>query len=152
LYVHFVWATWNRAPIITPAMEAALYACIASECQDLKCEIIALGGMDDHVHALVRLYPTTSVAALAKAMKGASSHFGTHVLQPGGEFKWQGTYGAFSVSPNHLKPVRAYIERQKEHHANATIHPQWERTADLDEHGAARDDPEQTPPAPVQPH
>src|SRR5438874_10572627 len=71
LYVHFVWATWNRAPIITPALEAPLYACIARECLHLKCEVIALGGTKDHLHALVRLYPTVSVATLAKAMKGA---------------------------------------------------------------------------------
>jgi putative transposase len=147
LYVHFVWATWNCTPIITPEIEAPRYACIARECQNLKCEVIGVGGTTDHVHALVRLYPTVPVAALAKAMKGASSHLVTHALQPGAAFKWQGTYGAFSVSPNHVKPARAYVERQKEHHANATTHLQWERTADLDEQGAARDDLEQTSPA-----
>ena len=55
LYIHFVWATWDRAPIITPALEAPLYACITRECRDLKCVVIALGGTEDHVHVLARL-------------------------------------------------------------------------------------------------
>jgi len=67
LYVHFVWATWNRAPLITPAVEPPLYACIAKECRDLKCDVIAIGGTEDHLHAFVRLHSTVSVAALAKA-------------------------------------------------------------------------------------
>jgi REP element-mobilizing transposase RayT len=89
--------------------------------------VIAIGGKEDHVHALVRLHAAVSAAAVAKAMKGSSSHLVTHVLAPEGEFKWQGTYGAFSVSPDHLGAVRAYIERQKEHHAGSGVRAEWER-------------------------
>lgn len=139
IYIHFVWATWNRAPLIGPALEASLYACIARECWDLKCELIVIGGTEDHVHALVRLHSTVSVAALAKAMKGSSSHLVTHMLTPGGAFKWQGTYGAFSVSPDDLEQVRTYIEYQKERHARSSICPQWERSAAVDPQGGKTD-------------
>jgi REP element-mobilizing transposase RayT len=135
IYVHFVWATWDRAPLITRSLEAPLYACIAKECRDLKCDVIAIGGMEDHVHALVRLHSAVSAAALAKAMKGSSSHLVTHILAPGREFKWQGTYGAFSVSADHLELVRAYIGRQKEHHGRSSVRPEWERCAEVEPGG-----------------
>jgi REP element-mobilizing transposase RayT len=132
LYIHFVWATWNRAPWITAALEAPIYACATQECQEQKCEVLAIGGTEDHVHVLVRLHPTASVADLAHRMKGSSSHLVTHVLAPEEPFKWQGTYGAFSVSPAHLEEVRAYVQRQKEHHASGEVRTDWERCMVVD--------------------
>jgi REP-associated tyrosine transposase len=127
VYVHFVWATWNKAPLIVPELEARIYACIATKCEELKCQLLVIGGTEDHVHALVRVHSTVAVADLAKGMKGSSSHFVTHELAAGRDFKWQGTYGAFSVSPDDLDRICAYIERQKEHHARNTTHSDWER-------------------------
>ncbi len=58
LYPHCVWATWDRLPLITPNIEGRLYAAIAAKCLELKCDMIAIGGIEDHVHLLVR-FPTT---------------------------------------------------------------------------------------------
>jgi REP element-mobilizing transposase RayT len=127
VYVHFVWATWNKAPLITPDLEPRIYACIAAKCDELVCQLIDIGGTEDHVHCLVRLHATISVAGLAKHMKGASSHLVTHAAASDQGFKWQGTYGAFSVSPSDIDQVRAYIQRQKEHHAHGDTWPDWER-------------------------
>jgi hypothetical protein len=38
LFVHLTWATWDRAPLITPAIEQELHALMAGECRTLKCE------------------------------------------------------------------------------------------------------------------
>ena len=38
-------------------------------------------------------------------------------------FRWQGYYGAFSVSRGHLPKVKRYILNQKTHHANGEL---WE--------------------------
>src|SRR5437773_2423956 len=100
VYVHFVWRTWDSLPLILPEWEERVYACIGQGCVDLKCIPIRVNGMPNHVHALVRLHSTISVAGLAKQMKGDSSHFINHVILPGERFQWQRTYGAFSVSPD----------------------------------------------------
>jgi REP element-mobilizing transposase RayT len=127
IYVHFVWATWNKAPMLSGSLEAPIYACIAKKCQELRCDLVEINGTADHVHALVRLHSTVSTALIAKEMKGASSHLATHIIAPGRDFKWQGSYGAFSVTPTDVDRVRTYIRRQKEHHANASTWPEWER-------------------------
>jgi putative transposase len=127
VYVHFVWATWNRAPTISSVLETKIYACIAVKCHDLRCALIEIGGTDDYVHVLVRIHATVSVAQLAHGMKGGSSHLVTHTLAPEQGFKWQGTYGAFSLGPGELDRVRDYIRRQREHHASGSTRPEWER-------------------------
>ena len=128
LYLHGVWATWDRLPLITAGVEAGLYAAIRAKSGELKCPCLAIGGMPDHVHVLVRLHTTVAVADLLQAVKGASSHLVTHMLQPGEFFKWQGAYGAFTVGKANLPDVTGYIERQKQHHTGGELWEDWERT------------------------
>lgn len=68
VYVHFVWATWDRLPLIAPDLEARIYACIGAKCRALGCELVAIGGTEDHVQVLVRLHSAVSVAVMAKEM------------------------------------------------------------------------------------
>ena len=120
LYVHLVWSTWDRLPLLSEALKAAVYACIKEECADLKGEALAVGGTADHVHLLARVSSTVSIATLVKQAKGSTSHLITHRLQHSDGFKWQGAYGAFSVSKSLVSRVRSYILRQEEHHREGT--------------------------------
>ncbi len=127
LYVHMVWATWDRLPLITEAIEPRLYAAIATKCRKLKCEPIAIGGIEDHVHLLTRLHTTIAIATLAKEVKGASSHLVTHEITPDDFFKWQGAYGAFTIRKSEVPQVKAYILNQKQHHAENSLYDEWEQ-------------------------
>lgn len=131
LYLHLVWATWDRLPLITPTVEARIYAAIASKCRELKCVPLAIGGVADHVHLLVRLHTTVPVATLAKEVKGSTSHLVTHEIAPAQGFKWQGAYGAFTLRKEDVPVVAAYIEKQKYHHASANLVSEWEEAASL---------------------
>jgi REP element-mobilizing transposase RayT len=88
-------------------LERPLFACIAAKCEELKSQPLRIGGTEDHVHVLARLHPMVAVAELAKGMKGSSSHLITHEVDPDAGFKWQGSYGAFSVSPEDVPRVCA---------------------------------------------
>ena len=126
LYVHFVWATWDRLPLIIQEIEQKLYAAIINECQKLKCTVIAIGGIEDHIHLLTGFPPTIDISYLIKQVKGSSSHFITHEIQPDKFFKWQGSYGAFTVSHGEIDRVSNYIRNQKQHHSQKNIITQWE--------------------------
>src|SRR6266542_2933572 len=115
VYVQFVWTTWDRAPLITAGLRRRVYACIAAKCEELRCELLEIGGTEDHVHVLARVHSLVAVAELAKGMKGASSHLVNHDLAPDGFFRWQGNYGAFSVGEREIAALREYIRRQEEH-------------------------------------
>ncbi len=127
LFIHFVWATWNREPLIDLAWQSALYACLAETCRARGGQPLEIGGVADHVHLLARVPATIAVAQLAHDLKGASSHLIRHRVAPETDFRWQGAYGAFSVSPEGIDVVRAYIQNQLAHHAQNTLNEQWER-------------------------
>ena len=98
LFVHFVWSTWDRQPLITPEIERALYREIQNEAARKKCVVLAINGIEDHVHLVVETHPDISVSAIVKQIKGASSLFVNDRLQASVHFRWQGGYSASSVS------------------------------------------------------
>jgi putative transposase len=126
LYVHMVWATWDRAPLITPAIRDRIYPMMQRHAANLGAEVIAIGGIEDHVHVLARFPSTLTIAMLVQRMKGASSYLATQVM--GELFRWQGSYGAFTVSQRGLDRVRDYVLNQEAHHRDGTTHPLLEKT------------------------
>jgi putative transposase len=128
LFVHLVWATWDRLPLIDPALKPRIYRCIQAEAAGLGCEVGAIGGIEDHVHVLVRYPPVVPVSNLVKQIKGTSSRLVQRELRPGDFFKWQGSYGAFSIAETHIEAVRRYIHRQEEHHRSGRLNATLERT------------------------
>ena len=129
--IHFVWATWDRQPLITDDIERDLWRYIEAACNDDQCEVPAVGGMPDHVHLLALLSNTITLADLVKHIKGGSSLFVSDKLKPGAWFKWQGSYGAFSVSRPQIDKVVQYVRSQKQHHAEGTLWPNAEEPSEF---------------------
>jgi len=127
LYLHLVWATWDRMELITPELRQPIYGCILEQVKKHRCEPMAIGGVADHVHLLLQLHPTARISEVVQHAKGASAHLVTQVLKPGEFFKWQGYYGAFTVSKRQAPHVRDYILRQEEHHLGGTVIQTLER-------------------------
>ncbi len=124
LYLHLVWSTWDRYPYLADLdLRRRVYECINAECTSLRADVLAIGGVDDHVHVLVRLPATIAPADLVKRIKGASSHMVNYDVGSRDYFKWQGGYGAFTVSKRHVPLVRNYVVNQEEHHRDKRL---WE--------------------------
>ena len=126
LYVHLVWATWDRAPLITPEIRARIYPMMQRHADDLGTHVIAIGGIEDHVHVLARYPATVAIADLVRRMKGSSSYLASQVM--GKTFKWQGVYGAFTLSTRGLDRVRSYVLNQEMHHRTGTTYTVLETT------------------------
>ena len=121
MYIHLIWATWDRAPLITGDMETRLYDVMQHHASRMGARVIAIGGVEDHVHMLLRIPATLAVADLVSRIKGGSSHFAAQVL--GRDFKWQGGYAAYSISPSVLPRVREYVLNQKQRHHESDEFP-----------------------------
>jgi REP element-mobilizing transposase RayT len=76
---------------------------------------LAIGGTDDHVHILLSLPSSLSIAAAMREIKSASSHW-MHETCAAEDFEWQEGYGAFSIGWAQVSTTLAYIVRQAEHH------------------------------------
>ncbi len=127
--LHFVWATWDRLPLVEPEIERDLYRYISKVCQDDDCDVLAIGGMPDHVHLLLMFGSTVSLADLMRHVKGGSSRFVSETLRPGQWFRWQASYGVFSVEPKNRDKLIAYIANQKQHHSEGTLWPAVEKVS-----------------------
>lgn len=127
LYLHAVWATWDRLPLIEPAWEPRLYTALRTKSTDLRCKLLAVGGIDNHIHVAVRFPPVLSISELMQGLKGSTSHLITHEVAPGHFFKWMGRYGAFTVRKSDVPTVCDYIARQKIHHAESRLWADFER-------------------------
>ena len=121
LYVHLVWATWDRAPLMEGPVFGIAEQAIRRECARMHVNVEAIGGMPDHVHLLVRIPTSLSVAKLVQQVKGSTSHLLTSRF--GIPFRWQGGYGAFTVSKSVLPRVRDYVLNQEAHHREGTTFP-----------------------------
>lgn len=125
--LHFVWATKGRQPLIDETLERPLYRCLVGEAEKLGVPVLAIGGMPDHVHLVVRFTALHSYSEFMKRLKGVSSAFANDLSGHQRLFRWQENYALFGFSKPQTPVVVAYVLNQKEHHANNTIKERWEQ-------------------------
>ena len=78
-------------------VERAVYRSIQSSARRHQAMVLALGGVADHVHLLIALPATVTIAALMQDVKGVSSHVARRARGDEGFFRWQHGFGAYSV-------------------------------------------------------
>lgn len=137
LHYHLVWSTKHRRPQITADMSERLYSFIGGIVRDEKGVLLAIGGMPDHIHLLVRWRPDLSLSNLLRDIKTRSSRWAHEALELP-DFRWQDGYSGFTVSRSAIDDVRSYVERQEEHHRHRTF--EEELVALLRAHGVEFDE------------
>jgi putative transposase len=116
IWVHTVWSTKNREPMLTRQIQSEAFPHIIAKSRDMHVAIDTINGVEDHVHALVKLNPEQSIAWVMQLIKGEASHWINQYCQTSCRFQWQEEYYAVSVSESAVNRVRRYIRRQEEHH------------------------------------
>ena len=115
-FYHTVFSTKHRANLITPELEKRLHPFIGGIVRDLRCTLLAINGMPDHVHLLVRYRADLSHSEMLRHIKRRSSKWINEIFSQFDHFAWQEGYGGFTVSKSVVPDVESYIGRQKEHH------------------------------------
>jgi len=109
--VHCVFSTKDRANLILEPERLWQYVGGIARQNDIL--LLTAGGTANHLHLLISLPPTLTLAKAMQEVKGNTSRW----LNERSRFAWQQGYGAFSVSQSQRKKVVDYIDRQAEHHA-----------------------------------
>ena len=99
---------------------------------------LAIGGVADHLHILLSLPATISVAKAMQLLKGNSSKWIHETFPQLRSFAWQEGYGAFSISVSAIEETRFYIQNQGEHHRTRTYRE--ELVLFLQRHGSPFDE------------
>ena len=121
IWLHVVFATKERIPLITFAIETKIYDHMCEQLIEIGCPVRIINGMPDHVHLLFLQNPKMAVADIVKQVKGNTSHWINEQDLIPERFAWQTGYAAYSVSESQLERVFQYINHQKEHHKRKTF-------------------------------
>jgi putative transposase len=115
---HVIFATKDRRPLIEREWQSELYAYLGVV-KNLAGVPLAVNGMADHVHLLVRLPHKIAFSDFMRELKASSSKWVRR--HHSSEFAWQSRYGAFTVSESQVDRVRRYIRNQQTHHGKKSF-------------------------------
>lgn len=117
IWIHAIWATKYRAPILNLEIEKKVHNFIAKKFIELGCQILIVNGMPDHIHCLFKINPNKSSVEVIKGIKGSTTSFINQNKLLKNKFAWQNGYACFSVSKYAVNTVYRYIKNQKQHHS-----------------------------------
>jgi REP element-mobilizing transposase RayT len=123
--VHIIFSTKEREKCISDDFQPKLWAYMAGIARNQGFETMIIGGVSDHVHALLALPPTLPLAKAIQFLKGSSSHWINESRAGDVRFAWQEGYGAFSVSASHMEDVVRYIRNQRQHHERKSFEDEF---------------------------
>ena len=132
---HVVFSTKGRKNFLYKGIREPLYSYICGIARSEGCPAIKVGGIEDHIHILLKLKPSVSISDIAGKIKANSckwiheNHADLH------DFSWQSGFSCFSVSESSKDDVVRYIESQENHHGRIPFKIELESF--LKKHGIA---------------
>ena len=138
LHYQFTFSTKNREPWIVPTIEGRVWSYIGGIARKHKITALQVGGVEDHIHALILAPPTLAPSQIAQFLKGDSSKWNHEEFSRMRAFEWQDGYGAFTVSRSQIHEVIEYIKNQRAHHRNKTFQEEYLEL--LQKHGVDYDE------------
>jgi REP element-mobilizing transposase RayT len=124
--MHCVWATKDRHPLIDPELQSRLWPYLGGVARETKIKALVIGGVEDHMHVLLSIPSTLSVAKSIQLLKGNSSKWIHDTFKDRWDFDWQEGYGAFSIGISGVEDTTKYIQNQAIHHRKTTFKEELE--------------------------
>jgi REP element-mobilizing transposase RayT len=121
IYIHYVFAVQNRIGLIQSHWREELYKYMTGTITHKGHKLLQIGGMSDHIHALVSMSPHQSPSDLMADVKRSSSLWINKNRFVLGKFTWQEGFGAFSYGKSQIADIAHYIATQEQHHTKRTF-------------------------------
>ncbi|MFD2908160.1 IS200/IS605 family transposase [Flavobacterium ardleyense] len=125
IHVRFVFAVKYRNGLIHSSFKEELYQYIAGIIKKNNHKLLAINGVEDHIHIFIGMRPTQSISDLLQDIKGSSSKWINEKKFLKVKFEWQEGYGAFSYSKSHVANVIRYIQNQEVHHKKESFKDEY---------------------------
>jgi len=121
IYIHYVFAVQNRIALIQNHWRDELYKYMTGTITNKGHKLLQIGGMSDHIHALVSMSSKQSPSDLMADVKRSSSLWINDKRLVMSKFSWQEGFGAFSYGKSQISDIANYIENQEKHHKKRTF-------------------------------
>ena len=125
IYIQVVFAVKGRESLILQNWEEELYKYISGMVRNKDQKMLAINGMQDHIHFLIGMKPSCCLSDLVREIKKSTNEFINERKFSKHKFQWQEGYGAFSYSHSALDNVIQYITNQKEHHRKQSFKDEY---------------------------
>lgn len=125
LFYHFVFGTKRRENLINVEIESRVWSYLGGIARKHKFNALQIGGIENHIHALVMSPPAIAPSRIAQWLKGDSSKWIHTEFADSRRFCWQDGYGVFSVSKSNVPKVVQYIKNQRQHHLNPKFEDEY---------------------------
>ena len=125
IFLHIIFHVKTVSPTIDCNHLERVHSYIGGLVNTTGCQVLCVGGTENHVHALIMFSKTETVAHVVEEMKRNSSRWIKTISPKYEKFAWQGGYAAFSVSQSQVDTVMAYIRNQEEHHKKQSFKDEY---------------------------
>jgi REP element-mobilizing transposase RayT len=113
--------------MIPEDIQERLHGYIGGIARENGIPALAVGGAADHVHLLLSLPRTVSVAKAVQLVKSGSSKWLHENFPKLKNFSRQEGYGAFSIGVSQRVATVKYIEGQAEHHKRISFEDEFKK-------------------------
>lgn len=127
LYTHFIFTTFGRNRIIPEKNRVRIEKYITGTVERNDSKLYAIYANPEHVHFLVSRSPALSEEGLATIVADSLEKFINENKLAVGNFRWQQSASAFSVSKSDVDKVCKYILNQPEHHKRKSFSDEYEQ-------------------------
>src|SRR4051812_20316499 len=125
LFYHIIFTTKGRTNLISPEIEARVWAYIGGIARKHELIAVQIGGIENHIHVLILAKPKIAPSQIVQWVKGESSRWIHETFPELRSFAWQDGYGVFSVSKSNVSDVVEYIKNQREHHQKQSFDDEY---------------------------
>ncbi len=126
VWIHFVWTTKNRLPLLTDDIRQRVFQHIRENARAKGIFLDFINGYREHVHCLISLGTEQTISQIVKLLKGESSHWINQQKLCATKFQWQHEYFAVGVCESILDKTRDYIKNQEEHHSKKPFEAEFD--------------------------
>jgi putative transposase len=129
IYIHIIWSTKGRAPVLRGELETFVHSRIRELAAAVDVKPLIVNSAWNHLHGLFQWNTTVAFKdAICEWKSRTFNEWRSHMLERGEEsvLHWQDGGGIFSVSGAEVERLIDYIARQKEHHEKKTTNETYE--------------------------
>lgn len=121
IYVHLIWNTADKKAVLSSIIRRVLFPFVKQNAQAKGIQLIAVNGVENHVHCLLKMLPFQNLQSIVSTIKQESETWLNENKLLTEVFNWSDGYAAYSVSPSTTDKSVEYINKQEEYHKTRSL-------------------------------
>jgi len=125
LYIQIIFAVRGRRSLKRDNWKDALYKYVTGIIHYNNHKLLAINGIENHIHMLIGYNPQQAVSKLVNDIKTSSNAFINREKLTSVKLDWPDGFGVFSYSKSSVYKVIQYILNQEQHHKKISLKEEY---------------------------